>query len=295
MELVALLGPSGSGKTKASIKLAKLLDANIFSLDSLSVFKYVDIASAKPTLEEREGIRHFGIDVLRPDSTKSNAGFFTTLLYKAIKLSKDKPLIIVGGSSFFLKAIINGLSIAPMPTKQALQTYKEVESYPLDYKYKLLSRLDYPYMKKIDRHDTYRINKALELYIHSRLTPTEYFRLNRPIKFPYKINIFTMGIEKETLKANIRLRTKAMLEKGLVDEARFLLKKYGDKIYPFNTIGLKETLLYLKGEIGVDELESMISLNTIKLAKRQTTFNKTQFETRVFEFEEVLKIYRKDM
>ncbi|PAF44093.1 tRNA (adenosine(37)-N6)-dimethylallyltransferase MiaA [Helicobacter sp. 11S02629-2] len=295
MELVALVGPSGSGKTKASIKLAKMLDANIFSLDSLSVFKYVDIASAKPTLEEREGIRHFGIDVLPPSSTINNAGFFATLLDKALmqSLKQDKPLVIVGGSSFFLKAILCGLSPSPKPTKDSIKVYQDLESYPLEYKYKLLSKLDYAYMQTISPQDTYRVNKALELYIHSRLTPSEYFKKHPPKKFKHKVHTFTMSVEREALKEKIRARTKDMIERGLVYEAEFLLKKYGENIYPFKTIGLKESLSYLKGELDLQALCTLISANTIKLAKRQSTFNKTQFDSKPFSIEDALKVYKK--
>ncbi|MDQ7086159.1 MAG: isopentenyl transferase family protein [Sulfurovum sp.] len=181
---LAIIGATASGKTSLAIALAHKMNAYILSLDSLSVYHSIDIASAKPSLEEREGIVHFGIDTLYPHENFDVTHFIT--LYHQVYaqcIKEQKNLILVGGTSFYLKMLIEGIS--PVPSISA-KTQKSVETYMRDIPktYAWLLGLDAPYMSAIASQDAYRIEKALQIYLETSLTPTAYF-----VKYPPQATI----------------------------------------------------------------------------------------------------------
>ncbi|HEY9190865.1 MAG TPA: tRNA (adenosine(37)-N6)-dimethylallyltransferase MiaA [Sulfurovum sp.] len=275
----ALIGPTASGKTALSIKLAQQTDAHILSLDSLSIYKEIDIVSAKPTVEERAGITHFGIDHLYPDESFDVTTFIK--LYHEVYatcVKEGKNLVIVGGTSFYLKMLIEGISELPKiseETKQKAQHY--LQDLPKTYHW--LATLDQAYMSNIQATDPYRIEKALHIYLETGLAPTEYFK-----RFPPKptitapLPIYQIVTERETLRKRIALRTEMMLEHGLIDEICRLEKKYTRAPHSMKAIGIKETLAYLDGVYDKKMLAEKITTNTARLAKRQTTFNSSQFK-----------------
>jgi len=275
---LALIGPTASGKTALSIKIAQQTNAHILSLDSLSIYKEIDIVSAKPTVEEREGIEHFGIDYIHPNQAFDVTTFIK--LYKDVSarcLQEGKNLVIVGGTSFYLKMLIEGISELPgisIETKQKAQHYLK----DLSSTYHWLYTLDAPYMSHIKATDPYRIEKALHIYLETGLIPTEYFK-----RFPPKptitapLPIYQITTDKETLRKRIALRTEMMLKDGLIDEICMLEKKYTRAPNSMKAIGIKETLDYLDGVYDKKMLGEKITTNTARLAKRQTTFNNSQF------------------
>ncbi|MGN8486316.1 tRNA (adenosine(37)-N6)-dimethylallyltransferase MiaA [Helicobacter pylori] len=272
---MALLGPSGSGKSALSIELAQELDAEIFSLDSLSIYKDINIASAKPSLKERKNIRHYALDYLNIDE-KNNAPLFKTLLEDAIKVSQKEILLIVGGSSFYLKSILEGLSDTPkISGEEVVKIEREISA--LADPYAFLKSIDPTIAFKIHPNDTYRIRKALEIFYATHTPPSEYFKANPKKPFGHAISLFALSIEKNALANNIKQRTKNMLHSGLIEEIKALYAKYPKNSQPFKAIGVKESVLFLEKQLTLKELEETIISNTIKLAKRQNTFNKTQF------------------
>ncbi|MCQ2862515.1 tRNA (adenosine(37)-N6)-dimethylallyltransferase MiaA [Helicobacter pylori] len=272
---MALLGPSGSGKSALSIELAQELDAEIFSLDSLSIYKDINIASAKPSLKERKNIKHYALDYLNIDE-RNNAPLFKTLLEDAIKVSQKEILLIVGGSSFYLKSILEGLSRMPkLSSEQIIKIEREIST--LADPYAFLKSIDPNMAFKIHPNDTYRIHKALEIFYATHTPPSEYFKANPKKPFEHAISLFALSIEKNALHNNIKQRTKSMLHSGLIEEIKALYIKYPKDSQPFKAIGVKESTLFLEKRLTLKELEEAIISNTIKLAKRQNTFNKTQF------------------
>ncbi len=275
---LALIGPTASGKTALSIKIAHHMNAYILSLDSLSIYKEIDIVSAKPTLEERAGIVHFGMDYLYPDESFDVTTFIR--LYHEVRrhcLEDGKNLVIVGGTSFYLKMLIEGISVLPSisnETKAKTITYLQ----DLQKSYEWLYSLDKLYMSNIESNDPYRIEKALNIYFETGLTPTQYFK-----KFPPQptvtepLPIYQIDIERDTLRERIALRTKLMVKDGLIDEICMLEKKYTRAPNCMKSIGIKETLAYLDGRYDKNMLIEKITTNTARLAKRQTTFNNSQF------------------
>jgi len=270
MKEIAIIGTTASGKTALSLELASKTNSIILSLDSLCVYKEIDIVSAKPTLEERGDIIHFGIDEVYPNIEFDVIKFIE--LYKKAKdfaIQNDKNLIIVGGTGFYLKALIDGLSLG-------IDSNIKVDFIPNDA-YELLYSLDKEYMQKIEKNDKYRIEKAYTIYKQSGLTPSEYFEKNQKTPIAKDLKIFEIVWEKEELKNRIALRTNMMIKSGLIDEIIYLEKKYTRAPNCMSSIGVVETFEYLDGKLTKVQLEEKIALNTAKLAKRQNTFNKSQF------------------
>lgn len=271
MKEIAIIGSTASGKTGLSLEIAQQTNSIILSLDSLSVYKEIDIASAKPTKEERGDIIHFGIDEVYP-----NENFDVTQFFKCYKKAKDfaknndKNLIIVGGTGFYLKALIEGLSTG---IEQDIKL-----DIPINEAYELLYSLDKEYMENIAQNDKYRIEKAYSIYKQSNMSPSEYFEKNPKRPLAKDLKIFEIIWEREELRKRISLRTSLMMKEGIIDEVIYLEKNYRRAPNCMASIGIVETLDFLDGKLTKKELEEKISLNTAKLAKRQNTFNKGQFQ-----------------
>ena len=274
MKELAIIGTTASGKTALSLDLASKTNSIILSLDSLCIYKEIDIVSAKPTAIERDGIIHFGIDEIYPNENFDVVEFLK-LYEKAKNYAKtnSKNLIIVGGTGFYLKAIIDGISTG-VDTKIKLDISH-------DEAYELLYKLDKNYMQKIEKNDKYRVEKAYAIYKQSGLTPTQFFEKNKKEPLSKDLKIFEIIWEKDELINRIKQRTKQMIKSNLIDEIIYLEKKYTRSPNCMASIGIVETLEYLDGKIDKIELEEKIAQNTIKLAKRQNTFNKGQFLNKI--------------
>lgn len=270
MKELAIIGTTASGKTALSLEIANKTNSIILSLDSLCVYKEIDIASAKPTKIERGDIVHFGIDEVFPNEKFDVIEFLN--LYKNAKEYAEKNmknLIIVGGTGFYLKALVDGIS-------DGLKENTNLDM-SLNDAYNLLYSLDKDYMQKIEPNDKYRVEKAYSIYKQSGLTPSQYFLKNPKIALSPNLPIFEILWEKDELINRISLRTKQMIKSGLIDETIYLEKKYTRAPNCMSSIGIVETLEYLDGKISKQELEDKIIQNSLKLAKRQNTFNKGQF------------------
>ncbi len=274
MKELAIIGTTASGKTALSLEIANKTNSIILSLDSLCVYKEIDIASAKPTKIERGDIVHFGIDEVFPNEKFDVIEFLN--LYKNAKEYAEKNmknLIIVGGTGFYLKALVDGIS-------DGLKENTNLDK-SLNDAYNLLYSLDKDYMQKIEPNDKYRVEKAYSIYKQSGLTPSQYFLKNPKIALSPNLPIFEILWEKDELINRISLRTKQMIKSGLIDETIYLEKKYTRAPNCMSSIGIIETLEYLDGKLDKKSLEDKIIQNTLKLAKRQNTFNKGQFTNRV--------------
>ncbi len=272
MKQIAIIGSTASGKTGLSLEIAKKTNSIILSLDSLSVYKEINIASAKPTKEERGDIIHFGIDEVYPNVEFDVIKFIET--YKKARdyaIKYDKNLIIVGGTGFYLKALVDGLS--PGIDLKIKLNENEIEST-----YDFLYSLDKQYMQNIQKNDKYRIEKAISIFKQTNQTPTQFFEQNQKKPLCPDLKIFEILWEKTELKKRIALRTNMMINDGIIDEVIYLEKKYTRKPNCMASIGIIETLEYLDSKLTKTELEEKIALNTAKLAKRQNTFNKGQFK-----------------
>jgi len=278
---LALIGPTASGKTALAIQLAHKISANILSLDSLALFKEVNIASAKPSLEERDNIKHYGIDELFLNEPFDVTTFIK--LYKKAKkesISENKNLIIVGGTSFYLSSLINGISDLPIISKKAKGKSNELLSN-LNSAHKFLNDLDPKHMSTIKNNDAYRIEKMLNLYFETKLTASEYFLNNPPIPTIIdNLPIYEIEVDREILRERIQKRTNIMIKSGLIDEVIYLERNYTRKPNCMKSIGIKEVLSYLDGDYRKEEMKEKIVTHTAQLAKRQRTFNRSQFQNK---------------
>lgn len=278
---IALIGTTASGKTYIANALAREFNAVILSLDSLCVYKEINIASAKPSNDELKSIKYFGINLLSVEE-HFNVELFIREYQKAkeFALNANLPLIIVGGTGFYLKTMIDGLSEKTLESKSALSN---------DEIYTLLINIDPNY--KIEKNDTYRLKKWLGIYEQTGEIPSEFLKRTQKIGVLKDIEIYELAWDKEILKKRIQTRTKQMLDKGLLDEAKILFSRFNHKLKALNSIGLKECKEYLEGKISFNELENLITIHTAQLAKRQRTFNK-KFQSKILKFDEALAILR---
>ncbi|HEX5329735.1 tRNA (adenosine(37)-N6)-dimethylallyltransferase MiaA [Sulfuricurvum sp.] len=278
MKQLAIIGSTASGKSDLALSLAQEFNALILSIDSLSIYKEIDIASAKPSKNELASAEHFGIDRLSPNESTSVFTFideYARIHDKA--LIEDKNIIIVGGSSFYLKSMIDGLSKIPDFSADTLNKAKNMLT-DLGECHRLLSEIDPTSMQKIASSDRYRIEKMLLIYLESNIPPLEWFRTHPPQPIISDCPILNLEINRDLLRERISLRTHKMIHAGLIDEVAELERLYGRAPNSMKAIGVIETLEYLDGKIDKEELIELISTHTAQLAKRQQTFNAHQFD-----------------
>lgn len=275
---LAIIGATASGKSALAIEIAQKYGGVIFSIDSLAVYKEMDIVSAKPTRQEQHGIEHFGIDTLEVTEQFSAAKLADIYAQARQKAEAEKKiLIIVGGSSFYLKALLDGLSPLPEFSQETLIAC-ETMMHELPKVYKLLREVDPESVQKIDPNDRYRLEKLLLVYLQTKQPPSSYYADHPPIPVIEDLALFEIETERSLLRERIAKRTRIMIETGLIDEIAYLEAKFGRAAHAMKAIGVIETLQFLDAQISKEELETLITTHTAQLAKRQTTFNKTQFQ-----------------
>ena len=281
MKQIAIIGPTASGKSDLAIKIAHKFNAYILSIDSLSIYKEIDIVSAKPNKDELREIKHFGIDELFPDE-QFNVNIFMDL-YKKVKCTCEedgKNLIIIGGTSFYLKSLLQGLSLIPKITKDIEAKVDEILK-DVNYAHSYLAKIDPTFANSLLKNDKYRIQKALLIYEASKITPTEWFKNNPPKPIIENLDIFNIEVSRDILRKRIEKRTQKMLDLGLIDEICYLEQKYTRKPNSMGAIGIVEVLEYLDSKVTKKQMLENISIHTAQLAKRQQTYNKTQFKNSV--------------
>lgn len=295
MKQIAIIGPTASGKSDLAIKIAQKTNSYILSIDSLSIYKEIDIVSAKPSKDELSLVKHFGIDEIYPNQHFSVEIFIQ--LYKDVVATckaDNKNLVIVGGTSFYLKTLLDGLSVLPdIDEKTFLHVKQKLKS--LNECYNFLHNLDKTYMEKISQNDSYRIEKAMLIYEASKTTPTKWFKQNPPKPIIENLDIFNIDVKRDILRKRIELRTSKMFDMGLIDEVAYLEQKYTRKPNAMSSIGIVEVLEYLDNKVSQKQMLQNISTHTAQLAKRQQTFNKTQFQKTVMapleELEDIILKY----
>ncbi|MBZ8006605.1 tRNA (adenosine(37)-N6)-dimethylallyltransferase MiaA [Campylobacter sp. RM9334] len=270
MKKIALIGTTASGKTNLAHKLAKTSNSIILSLDSLCLYKELNIINAKPDNQMLEEIKYFGINLISVNENY-NVGLYFDEYKKALEFAKnnEKNLIITGGSGFYLKAMLDGLSPKINDINHNLS---------LDEIYNLMLKIDKN--SNISANDTYRLNKWYSIYKSTNEIPSLWLKANTQKALIKELKIYDILWDKDILNERIRLRTKQMLSLNAYDEVINLYKIYGDT-KALNSIGAKEIIDCFNQKISKDELEDLITIHTRQLAKRQRTFNK-KFNAKVF-------------
>ena len=239
-KVIVICGPTASGKTALSIELAKKINGEIVSADSMQIYKDMDIGTAKPTLEEMQGIKHYLIDFVSPDERYSVADYKKDAK-KAIReiIKKGKTPIVVGGTGLYVDSLIYEIEYPEIEfdEKYREELEKRVDKEGLDKLYEEAKNIDEKAIEKISKNDKKRILRILEIYITKEKTKTEQeieLRINKP-EFDY--HVFAINWDREKLYQRIEKRVDIMIKQGLIDEVKNIYQKY-DK-FPTAMQGLR--------------------------------------------------------
>jgi len=273
MPVIFLVGPTASGKTMLSIELARKLNAEIISCDSMCVYKGMDILTSKPSAIDRKRVKHHLVDIIPPAREFSVAEYRRMALEKIEDiLGRNKIPLFVGGSGLYVKAVVDGLF--PSAQKDAKFRKKQealANKYGRAYLYKKLRKMDPQRAVKIHPNDLRRIIRALEIYHTEKKRPTELKLKTEPLKHEFKI--FGLKIDRNELYKNIDTRVEEMFKKGIVEEIRKLSKKTLS-ITAKKALGYGEILGYLQDKYSLEEAKELLKKNTRHFAKRQLTWFK---------------------
>ena len=279
-KLIILAGPTASGKTSLSIDLAKRLNGEIISADSMQVYKYMDVGTAKISGGEMCGIKHHLIDVLDPKED-FNIVKFQNMVKTAIKeITKRGHLpIIVGGTGFYIQSIIYDIDFDNEEDSTSIreELEREYESLGADYMYEILKKIDSISAQNIHKNNKKRIIRAIEYFMINNAPISSHNEAQRNKVSPYDFRFFVLNPPRDILYERINQRVDIMVEKGLLKEVKSL-KQMGlskHNIY-MQGIGYKEIIEYLEGDVSLETAIENIKQNTRHMAKRQVTWFKRE-------------------
>ena len=268
-KVIAIVGPTASGKTQMAIDLAKEINSEIVSADSRLVYKGFDIASAKPTMEERQGIVHYLIDIVEPEFDYSVANYYDDAkkaIYEII--NRGKTPIIAGGTGLYFRVLLENYDLPRVEENPKLRT--ELENLDIEELLKELHELDAVGYNKVKNANKRRIIRALEI---TKTLGVPYSQVVVEKEPEFEVEWLMPHIEsRELLYDRINKRVDIMVEQGLIEETQFLLKKHGRIKNLVDTIGYKEILTYLDGESTLQEALDKLKQHTRNYAKRQLTW-----------------------
>ena len=268
-KVIAIVGPTASGKTKMSIDLAKQIDGEVVSADSRYVYKGFDIASAKPTLEEREGVPHHLIDIVEPEYDYSVADFHDDAK-KAIYdiISRGKTPIVAGGTGLYFRVLLENYDLPRVEANPDLRA--ELESREKDDLLKELSLMDEKSYEKLKDANKRRIVRALEV---CKILGKPFSEVSKEKEPEFDVEWKMPYIEsREILYDRINRRVDLMVEQGIIEETKTLLAKHGRIKNFVCTIGYQEILTYLDGESTLEEALNKLKQHSRNYAKRQLTW-----------------------
>ena len=274
-KVIVIGGPTASGKTGLSIELAKQINGEIVSCDSMQIYKDMTIGTAKPTPEEMQGIQHYLIDFVSPEERYSVADYKRDAT-NAIKeiLAKGKVPIVVGGTGLYLESLIYGIEYneieVDMEYRKELEQIEQEEG--LEKLYQMAEAIDKEAMQKISHNDRKRICRVLEIYHSTGKTKTELEKESRKNGPEFDYILFGINMDREKLYDRINRRVDIMLEDGLIEEVKNLIHKYHNFPTAMQGLGYKEVVEYLNGITTKEEMIEKIKMETRRYAKRQLTW-----------------------
>ena len=281
-KVIVICGPTASGKTALSIELAKKINGEIISSDSMQIYKHMDIGTAKPSKEEMQGIKHYMLGFVEPDQRYSVAEFKKDAEMKIEEiLAKGKTPIIVGGTGLYVDSLIYGIEYQDIQLDEQYRELleKRVEDEGLEILYNEAKNIDPLAMEKISRNDKKRILRVLEIYKATGKTKTEQEIESRKNGVKYDYRVFAINMDREVLYERINKRVDIMIEQGLIQEVEQLLERYDNFPTAMQGLGYKEVVEYLQGEISREEMVEKIKMETRRYAKRQITWFKKNKQT----------------
>ena len=285
--LIILTGPTAVGKTALSIELAKDLNAEIISADSMQIYEYMDVGSAKVTKEEMDGVIHHLIDEVKPDYAFSVSEFQK----RANKYIKDiddrgKKVLVTGGTGLYLNSLIYDMDFAKSNSNSKLREELELElkENGIDYMHEKLRALDEDAANRIHKNNTKRVIRALEVCLDGK--KMQDFSTELKYNENYQPIIIVLNRDREVLYERINKRVDLMMENNLIDEVKHLLDiGYDKNLISMQGIGYKEIVKYPEGEYSLDEAIEIIKRDSRRYAKRQITWFKRYKESKWFDLD----------
>lgn len=274
-KVIILLGPTGVGKTGVSILLAKALETEIISADSMQIYRHMDIGTAKPSKEERATVRHHMIDIVNPSEAYSTGKYIEAVVPIIEGLHKTERIpVVVGGTGLYIKAMTKGIFSGPSADWTLREYLLSMEKEKNGSLYNYLKELDPEAAEKITPNDTRRIIRALEVCLKSKETLSEMQKKpTRPL--PYEFIKIGLSRERKELYNMIEERVDKMIIDGLVNEVKKAIEMIGNSEIPLpsmQAIGYKDIAMYLQGQITLDEAIRLVKRGTKRYAKRQFTW-----------------------
>lgn len=273
--VIVLLGPTASGKTSLSILIAKALQTEIISADSMQIYRGMDIGTAKPTKEQLSQVPHHMIDIVEP-SERFSVGQYLRMVVPIIEdlHNKGKIPLVVGGTGLYIRAMTRGLFEVPEPPGGLREKLKEIASEDPQSLWTELEKLDPQKAHQLNPSDLRRIIRALEVILTTG-KPMSMLQESLTQSLPYEFIKIGITRDRKELYRIIEQRVDEMFSKGLVDEVRMLLKKDPSEV-ALQAIGYKETIEYLQGRLSLEEAIRKIKKATKAYAKRQFTWFKKE-------------------
>lgn len=288
-KILAIAGATASGKSKAAVELAKKLNGEIISMDSMQIYKHMDIGTAKVTLQEMENIPHHMIDIVEPNMPFSVSDF--------VKLAKDKineitargklP-ILAGGTGLYFESLIYPFNFGGAKSDEDIKNnlYKQLEQFGAEYLHKKLMEIDPIDGAKIHPNNTKRLIRALEIYEITGNTKTNN-STNKQLL--YDLDMYVLDWDREILYDRIEKRVQIMFDNGLQKEIENLLKvRITFDMQSMQGIGYKEFASYFDGKCSLDDVKNAIVLNSRHYAKRQITWFKRYDFAKFIKFEDLI-------
>lgn len=278
--LIILTGPTAVGKTALSIGLAKAVDGEIISADSMQVYRKMNIGTAKIEPEEMQGVRHHLIDILDP-AEEFNVVLFKKYALRAMEdiYSRGKIPIIVGGTGFYIQALLYDIDFEEndndMSYREKLQNLADTHSKT--FLHDMLAEVDPESAEKIHENNVKRVIRALEFYKKTGMKISEHNETESQKKSPYNFEYFVLNDDRQKLYDRIDRRIDIMLEAGLLDEVKLLVREgYSRELVSMQGLGYKEIIDYIQGRCTLDEAVYTLKRDTRHFAKRQITWFKRE-------------------
>ena len=281
-KVIVICGPTASGKTSLSIELAKRIQGEIVSCDSMLIYQEMNIGTAKPTAEEKQGIEHYLLGYLSPEERYSVADYKRDAK-KAIKeiIEKGKIPIIVGGTGLYIDSLIYEIEYPNIEFDKDYRKKleKRVQEEGVKKLYEEAQKIDSLATQRISPNDEKRILRILEIYHATGKTKTEQEIESRKKPVEYDYHVYALRWDREILYNRINKRVDKMIEQGLVEEVKEIVKKYKKFPTAMQGLGYKEVVEYLNGNINKEEMIEKIKMETRRYAKRQMTWFRKNKQT----------------
>ena len=281
-KVIVICGPTASGKTALSIELAKKINGEIVSCDSMQIYKDMNIGTAKPTIDEMQGIKHYMLDIISPNERYSVADY-KKQAKRAIReiLKKGKVPIVVGGTGLYVDSLIYEIEYQDIEfdEKYRNQLEERVKKEGLEVLYNEAEKIDPEATKKISKNDQKRILRILEIYNATGKNKTEQEKESRKKEVEFDYKVYAISWDREELYNRINQRVDIMINQGLIEEVQKIYSKYNKFPTAMQGLGYKEVLEYLEGKCAKQEMIDKIKQETRRYAKRQLTWFRKNKQT----------------